>query len=992
MNSVVVGQRWISHNEAHLGLGMVQSVEGRRMEIYFPAVNESRHYAIENAPVSRIAYQAGDHISDMDDVAYQIVEVNEQQGLLIYQCEDVDGNPHTLAELHLNCFVQFNAPDKRLLNGQLDKEDSYQLRYDTFLQLDRLSRSPVSGLLGSRVELLPHQLYIAHEVAKRQAPRVLLADEVGLGKTIEAGMILHQQLHTGQASRVLILVPDSLVHQWLVEMLRRFNLHFALFDQSRFETLSQEPDIDLDTGKQVNPFEMEQLIICSFDGLMRHPEMQSKLKHTQWDLLVVDEAHHLHWNPEDQNESSDKEPDPKEIDHKENDHKESDHKESLDKTSASSQPTGDDYKLVESLGQQAAGLLLLTATPEQAGIESHFARLRLLDPDRFHDLQAFKNEASLYTEHQSLIALLTSDDDVAVADIKPLLAELPQLLSEIHSEQQLTAEEKQTILDRLIDQHGTGRVLFRNTRSAMDNFPERQLHAYPMPCPEIYTPDDDEPMNIGFAGLTPEVELVPDVWLPRDPRVEWLEQKLSELKSEKLLVIAHHTSTALALQQYFQKKHAVRCTSFHEGLSLFERDRAAAYFADREDGAQVLFCSEIGSEGRNFQFAHHMIFFDLPNNPDLVEQRIGRLDRIGQTQTINIHVPYLTGSSQEVLFRFYNDGLNLFEKSFSAGYSVFEHYQSQLQQCMTELTDLPDELIAATQQTVADIKKQMEQGRDRLLELNSCRQPQADHLVEQVEKEEQANRLASYFERLLEEFGVEQEDHSSLSWVIRPSDHMKHAYFPGLKEDGNTVTLDRLKALSRDDIEFLTWEHPMVVESMDMMVKGDAGNAAMTTISVKGLKPGTLLLESYYTLETIAPKHLQLQRYLSLKPLRLLIDVNGKDLSAVVSHDALNGLSQPLKRKVGRQVIAQMKSQVQHVIDKSEKHAAKHIDDLKLSAKSKMKADLQAELVRLKELQKTNPSIREDEITTMEQRIKHCDYYIDKASLQMQGLKLVVAS
>ena len=176
-------------------------------------------------------------------------------------------------------------------------------------------------------------------------------------------MILHQQLHTGQASRVLILVPDSLVHQWLVEMLRRFNLHFALFDQSRFETLSQEPDIDLDTGKQVNPFEMEQLIICSFDGLMRHPEMQSKLKQTQWDLLVVDEAHHLHWNPDDLNESSDNEPD---------------HKESLDINSVTSLPTGDDYKLVESLGQQAAGLLLLTATPEQAGIESHFARLRQL--------------------------------------------------------------------------------------------------------------------------------------------------------------------------------------------------------------------------------------------------------------------------------------------------------------------------------------------------------------------------------------------------------------------------------------------------------------------------------------------------------------------------------------------------------------------------------------------------------------------------------------
>lgn len=975
MNSVVVGQRWISHNEANLGLGMIQSVEGRRMEIYFPAVNESRHYAIDNAPVSRITYQPGDQISDMDDRAFRVTQATENQGLMIYQCEDAEGSAHQLSELHLNCFVQFNAPDKRLLNGQLDKEESYQLRYDTFKQLDQLNQSPASGLLGARVELLPHQLYIAHEVAKRQAPRVLLADEVGLGKTIEAGMIMHQQLHTGQASRVLILVPDSLVHQWLVEMLRRFNLHFALFDQSRFAALSESPDIDLDTGEEVNPFEMEQLIICSLDGLMKHPDMQAKLKQTTWDLVVVDEAHHLHWNPDDSAGI--------------NDSAEGDSGASTDNGEI---PTGDDYRLVESLGQKTAGLLLLTATPEQAGIDSHFARLRLLDPSRFHDLEAFKQESSLYAKHQSLINMLASEDEVTVAAIKPLLSELPGLEAAIDSSDLLTADEKQQVLDRLIDQHGTGRVLFRNTRSAMSNFPQRKLHAYPMPCPEIYTPEDDDPMNLGEVGLTPETELVPEIWLARDPRVEWLEQTLTELKQEKLLVIAHHATTALALQDYFNKKHALRCTSFHEGLSLFERDRAAAYFADREDGAQVLFCSEIGSEGRNFQFAHHMIFFDLPNNPDLVEQRIGRLDRIGQTETINIHVPYLTGSSQEVLFRFYNDGLQLFEKSFSAGFAVFEQFRSQLSHCMQQLTDLPDELIESTQHTVATIKQQMEQGRDRLLELNSCRQPYADQLVEQVEEEEQANRLASYFERLLEEFGVEQEDHSTLSWVIRPSDHMKHSYFPGLKEDGNTVTLDRLKALSRDDIEFLTWEHPMVVESMDMMIKGDAGNAAMTTISVKGLKPGTLLLESYYTLQSIAPKHLQLHRYMSLSPVRLLVDVNGKDLSQVVNHEALNGLSQPLKRKVARQVIQQVKPQVEQIIEKSESLAQTQVEDLKAAAIEKMQNTLGRELTRLIELQKTNPNIRQDEIDALTRQMEQCRYHIEKASLQMQGLKLVVAS
>jgi ATP-dependent helicase HepA len=87
------------------------------------------------------------------------------------------------------------------------------------------------GLAGARISPIPHQLYIASEVAGRWAPRVLLADEVGLGKTIEAGLILHRMLLEGRVRRVLVLVPEPLLHQWLVELLRRFNLPFALFDQ-----------------------------------------------------------------------------------------------------------------------------------------------------------------------------------------------------------------------------------------------------------------------------------------------------------------------------------------------------------------------------------------------------------------------------------------------------------------------------------------------------------------------------------------------------------------------------------------------------------------------------------------------------------------------------------------------------------------------------------------------------------------------------------------
>lgn len=120
-----------------------------------------------------------------------------------------------------------------------------------------------------------------------------------------------------------------------------------------------------------------------------------------------------------------------------------------------------------------------------------------------------------------------------------------------------------------------------------------------------------------------------------DPRVEWLIDTLKMLKQFKVLVICAHAETALDLEDALRLRSGISATVFHEGMSILERDRAAAYFADEEFGAQVLICSEIGSEGRNFQFAHHLVLFDLPAHPDLLEQRIGRLDRIGQRHTIS---------------------------------------------------------------------------------------------------------------------------------------------------------------------------------------------------------------------------------------------------------------------------------------------------------------------------------------------------------------------
>lgn len=114
---------------------------------------------------------------------------------------------------------------------------------------------------------------------------------------------------------------------------------------------------------------------------------------------------------------------------------------------------------------------------------------------------------------------------------------------------------------------------------------------------------------------------------------------LTSHRSQKVLVICAKAATALQLEQVLREREGIRAAVFHEGMSIIERDRAAARFAEEDTGAQVLLCSEIGSEGRNFQFASNLVMFDLPFNPDLLEQRIGRLDRIGRAHDIQIHVP-----------------------------------------------------------------------------------------------------------------------------------------------------------------------------------------------------------------------------------------------------------------------------------------------------------------------------------------------------------------
>ncbi len=961
MAEFIPGQRCISDAELQMGLGTIISVEQRTLTVLFLATGETRTYAKLTAPLTRVMFSIGDSINTHDGVRITVKEVSENHGLLCYSGIDAKGETHHIEEAELDNFIQLNRPSERLFNGQIDKDNWFDLRYQTLYHKNRLARSDLYGLTGSRTSLIAHQLYIAHEVANRYAPRVLLADEVGLGKTIEAGLILHHQILTERAKRVLIVVPETLMHQWLVEMLRRFNLHFKIFDHDRCRDL-------IDADEYENIFHSEQLVLCSIDFLVSNASIFEQCVFADWDLMVVDEAHHLQWSAEE---------------------------------------PSIEYMVVDQLSQQTKGVLLLTATPEQLGKESHFARLRLLDAERFPDFQQFVEEEDNYEPYAQVIEDLLNDKLLSSQDIALIretikegdnLGLLELVEKNTAADDEAVQQARFELVEHLLDRHGTGRVLFRNTRSAVKGFPERQLSSYPLRLPEEYRALNHAEVS---ELLTPELLYQRDNatlhWTQIDPRISWLSNKCAQLHPEKILVIAADAATALDITQYFKTQTGLHATAFHEGLSIVERDRAAAFFADFETGSQILVCSEIGSEGRNFQFAHHLVLFDLPINPDLLEQRIGRLDRIGQTETINIHVPYFEESAQSVCFRWYHEALQAFSHTCPAGHSVYKHVQHVLYRTLSEVNEkgsVPETLNTLLEQSrdyYVELSQSLQRGRDRLLEYNSCRPAVAQDIKRRADIEDSSSLLADYMESVYDCFGIDTELHSEGCFVITPTEHMINN-FPGLAEDGMTITYDRNVALSFEDAHFISWEHPLTNNAIDMVVTNEMGNTSVTAVEYKAVQAGSVLLECLFSLESAPIEELQSSRYLPPTMIRVVCDERGADHHLKLPHKTINEGRQFVDKGVGNKVVKAKKKILKAMLQRSEKFAELKSAKLLELAQENASNTLTIEINRLKALSKVNPNIRTEEIQYFEKQLSMLTDVIDAANIRLDAVRVIVAT
>lgn len=917
------GQRWVSETQTEFGLALILKCDSTVVQAFYPAVGETITYAARNAPLRRVQFEPGDTIKDQEGNSFSVSDVREENKCLIY----VDGAGKELAESALSDTMNVQRPEQRLLSGVSDEPKLWSLRQSAIRNQQEARSRDIRGLVGARVSLIPHQLYIAEEVANRQAPRVLLADEVGLGKTIEACLIL-QRLHlSGRAKRILILLPDALVNQWFVELYRRFAMSFAIFDEERaaaIETGGSEGEPDPD--KPANPFFDDQLVLCATSWLAGNPKRAQQAAEAEWDLTIVDEAHHLEWSVE------------------------------------SSSP---EYDAVEKIAEQSAGLLLLTATPEQLGQEGHFARLRLLDPSRFSDLKEFIKESEQYRVISDLADRLNGEEKLRKSDLK-----LVEKLLDEETATKLTEVDtpalRESCRSSLIDLHGPGRVLFRNRRIVLDTFPQRIAQLNPL-------------------AVDPEEAFV--------MKMDWLAGLLRNDPDSKFLLITHARETVEAIEESLRERISAQATVFHEGLSLLQRDKNAAWFADMEMGAKLLICSEIGSEGRNFQFAQNLILFDLPTDPGLLEQRIGRLDRIGQTGDIHIHIPFVEGTAEELKAMWYHNGLGAFEQTLHGAGPIHREFSEEIEKlCEASPEDretaLPD-LLDRTRAFKKEIDAELEKGRDHLLEVSSFDRDQGQALVSQIEDIDEDTRLEYLMLKLLDHFGVTVEDLEERCYLLLPEHLFSAEAFPGLPEEGLSVTFSREVALTREEITFLSADHPMVISAIDSFLSKDHGNSAFFRLEKAGEQ--LLMVETVSVLECIAPAHLHADRFLPSKPIRQIVDQKGRNRTDDFPIERIRNDGRPGPSNFLREKSKALKGAVPPIMEVASNESEDIADEYRKEAIETMSEQYDAEIERLKRLKERGHPVRDVEITMAEEEKSQLKKYLGDTPLKVDSVRLILA-
>ncbi|GAC1342246.1 MAG: hypothetical protein NVSMB23_14720 [Myxococcales bacterium] len=589
-----------------------------------------------------------------------------------YTVEAPGKKPSIRSEADLRAVAPREGPAEQLASGRWGHPDDFELRREV-VRLDLERRADALGaLFASRVYVKPHQVSVAHQVLSARAPRFVLADEVGLGKTIEAGLVLSALLHAGLVKRCLVVAPSHLTVQWLAELFHKFNLLFTLMDPDRARDARTDLGLFAEPAAEAGPeagrtlWSEHNLVITSLEWLSRAKDEAEEASAAGWDLVIVDEAHHLRGARA--------------------------------------------YEVATALSQRTWGLLLLTATPLQLDPAEYHALLRLVDPAPAQseaELRArLERQGDLSTEVR---ALLQGDAGAAgrIARLFPADEELQQLSGE-------------ALLGHLADGYGLSARLLRNRRAVVGGFTPRTLTKVDVTLtPAEQKVEDDVRAALHAAqgkgalpagavlaallrrlgssppALAAGLAAAPDPGLRKiapaaaAPAEGSADSKLlafrdllaGPLAREKVLVFAEARETIEYLRERLSrsagKDPGIEALAYVGDLSPADRDKLVARFRDPE-GPRVLLCTELGGEGRNFQHCHVLVNYDLAWSPSALEQRIGRIDRIGQSREVSIYAFRPAGTLAARVLDVLDAGVGVFTEPVGGLDAVLEKVEGEL--------------------------------------------------------------------------------------------------------------------------------------------------------------------------------------------------------------------------------------------------------------------------------------------------------------------------
>jgi ATP-dependent helicase HepA len=695
-------------------VGVVLEVDGQHLRVRFDGDGEAKTFNARAGVLERV------------ELAGMVRRAsNGSIGLLHAQTTAVpprwqvilDGKLMTVAEADLRPHV-LEDPHSRLVEGRLGTARQFSLaitarRYE----LEQLTNDLVS-LGESRVDIKPHQVSVVHRVITNYPHRFLLCDEVGLGKTIEAGMILKELRARGAAERVLVVVPPNLARQWQFELKSKFNESFSIINRETVKFLRNTQ------AMTDNPFLIYDSVIVS-SAWVSTPAWAKLAAEASWDMVIVDEAHHARV-----------------------------------RRSGSRRDETRLYKAVKELASPDAfskrAALFLTATPMQLDSGELYSLIEILDPALFPTEEHFHQHRARVPGLSRLVHELSEhgfppphdEPEDVIGRVASWLA-----IDEDEAERRLRGdgESVASVCADLSAHHLLSEVLIRNRKKIVGGFMQRHAHRWQVDLSEgerralnaveTYVRDgyaraqrtndsaagfvmvifqklmassiralrmsldrrrgrleesaaspslgkkakamiadlEDRLEDDEFIGalldelaaadaeeageLMRLVEMLDAV--PTDSKADTLVIQLQELQRHdpgaKVLLFTEFRET----QEYLrQRVEAIgwQVQLFHGQLKPEAKDVAVEAFRASTQPS-ILLSTEAGGEGRNFQFCHLLVNYDLPWNPMRVEQRIGRVDRIGQQNTVQVFNFWVKGTVEERVLDVLERRINIFEET-----------------------------------------------------------------------------------------------------------------------------------------------------------------------------------------------------------------------------------------------------------------------------------------------------------------------------------------